>query len=372
MKARIALLALVAACRTASGVDDSAPPAATPGGGDPNAPADSGAPTRNEPPVVRFVTEGIVVDTYAGSSERGNHDDIGTAATFDNPVGLALLGNGDLLVTEYEGAQVRRVTAARATSRVVGGFRDPFAILLAADGTVYVQTDRNPAGEKTELSGSLWRLQDGVPELLVTGMNRPRGLTQQQDGRLALADRERNVLYTFDPASRTLSPLAGSGRRGLFDGVAAVAEFNEPYGMATLPDGSLVVADRGNHCIRQILPNGDVYRYAGDGNPGMRDDDDRLLARFDLPIDVATDTLGNVYVSDEGNRRIRVITTSGAVRSIAGDGVQGFADGPAAAARFYGQEQLIATADGKTLYVSDGNKGELTPSYHRVRRITLP
>jgi hypothetical protein len=58
------------------------------------------------------------------------------------------------------------------------------------------------------------------------------------------------------------------------------------------------------------------------------------------------------------------------VRTIAGDGAEGFADGSGAQARFYGQEGIAVTADGTTLYVADGTRGEIGP-YHRLRKLVI-
>jgi hypothetical protein len=73
-----------------------------------------------------------------------------------------------------------------------------------------------------------------------------------------------------------------------------------------------------------------------------------------------------------GNARIRRITAEGSVETIAGDGVRGFADGPGEKARFFGQEQLDVSSDGKLLYVTDGTRGEIGAPYNRIRRIALP
>jgi hypothetical protein len=116
---------------------------------------------------------------------------------------------------------------------------------------------------------------------------------------------------------------------------------------------------------------GEVTVFAGEGVPGMRDDPDKLKARFDRPIDVATDAEGNVFISDADNHRIRRISAAGTIETVAGDGTRGFADGVGAEARFFAQEQLEVTTDGKTVYVSDGSGGEDEP-FHRVRRIKIP
>jgi DNA-binding beta-propeller fold protein YncE len=351
-------LALVfAACRAGSGSDS--------GDGD-----DDGPKLYSEPPKIEAAAGDIVVETWAGSGASGSADGVGPDARLNNPVGVAVEDSGDVLVTEYDGAQLRRINKDRVTSTVVRGLDEPFGLLVLPD-SILVQTDKNAAGFKGPTTGTLWRVASGAAEELITGLARPRGLTRLLDGRVALADRDRNLLFTFDMTTRRLEPLAGSGLAGLFDGAATVAQFNQPYGLATLPDGSIVVADRGNHCIRRVALNGDVSLYAGDGIAGARDSNDRLNARFDWPIDVATDAVGNVYVSDEGNRRIRLITTSGAVRTVAGDGVQGYSDGAGLGARFFAQEQIAVTPDGKTIYVADGNKGLGAPPFHRVRRIRI-
>jgi DNA-binding beta-propeller fold protein YncE len=101
-------------------------------------------------------------------------------------------------------------------------------------------------------------------------------------------------------------------------------------------------------------------------------DGPRLSAKFFHPRDVAIDNAGNVYVSDVGNHRIRRIDPQGRVQTVAGDGTAGFQDGAGAQARFFGQEALDVTPDGKTIYVADGNGGQPAEPYHRIRRVTLP
>jgi sugar lactone lactonase YvrE len=337
------------------------------GGG---ADADAGPDTRKEPPVVHPIA-GVTVDTFAGSGTPGAAEGTGAAAQFTNPVGIAIDDGGDLVVTEYDGGRVRKITPAQATSLVASGITEPYAVATIGDA-IFVQSDSDQAGNKGADTGTIWIIPNGgPPAVLVGGLGRPRGLARLADGRLLVSDRTRETVSILDPASKAMTLLAGSGKSGFADGVGAAATVDGPYGAAALPDGSVVVADSGNHCIRKVTLAGEVSVFAGDRNPGMKDDPDKLAARFDGPADVAADAAGNVYVTDGGNHRIRRISAAGAVETVAGDGTAGFADGDGASAKFFGQEELEVSADGKTLYVTDGNGGEPGP-YHRVRRIALP
>ncbi len=330
---------------------------------------DMGPDTRGEPPVVHAIA-GVTVATLAGSGTEGSTEGTGAAALFSNPVGIAFDSSGALVVTEFDGGRVRRVTTGGATSLVASGILEPFGVTTTSTA-IYFQTAANKAGMKTATSGTIWRLVGATPEEVATGFNRPRVLTSLADGRLVVADRANGTVSLLDPATKAVTLIAGSATPGFADGTGAAARFNGPYGAAVLPDGSVVLADEGNHCLRKVTLAGVVTLFAGDRSPGMKDDTNKLAARFDGPTGVAVDGSGNVYVADRGNHRIRRISVAGAVETVAGDGSTGFADGAGIAARFFGQEGVVATSDGKTLYVADGNGGDDGP-YHRIRRITLP
>ncbi|MBX3203494.1 MAG: hypothetical protein KF764_00435 [Labilithrix sp.] len=375
-----AALVLACGCRAvnadARDVEDAGVTPADDGGplpdaGATEADASEDAPSRLEPPIVRPVP-GTAVETVAGSSTKGSLDGAGAAAQFDNPVGVLVDPSGALLVTEYDGGRLRKIALDGQTSTLTTGLFEPFA-LVATDDAIYVQTDRDRNGGKGTDTGTIWKiaLTGGAPELVIESLGRPRGLARLADGRVVVSDRTRHTISILNPADRTLTPLAGSGAPGFVDGKGAAARFNEPYGTTVLPDGSILVADSRNHVIRRVTLDGDVTTFAGDGKPGMKDDADKRLARFDKPIDVAVDVAGNAFVSDRGNFRIRRIATSGSVETAAGDGTQGFADGVGTATRFYGQEQLDVTPDGKVIYVSDGNDGDGQP-FHRIRRVAVP
>jgi DNA-binding beta-propeller fold protein YncE len=313
------------------------------------------------------------VSTLAGSGTAGDAEGTGSTVDLDNPVSIALAPGGDLLVLEYDANRVRSLTAAGVSSTVIatGIFQQPFGLVAASDGTLFVDTDYDPNGVKSSTTGTIWHVDVAAQTASVVkaDIGRPRSLAQLHDGRLVLADYRNHRLLLLDPQTAAVTPLAGSSCPGFADGQGTAAQFNIPYGVAVRPDGTIVVADLGNHRLRTVDLSGDVSTLAGDGTPGMIDGV-AAQARFYQPEALAIDAAGAIYVSDRGNHRIRRLA-GGSVQTLAGDGVEGFADGDGTMAHFYGQEGLAVTPDGTMLYVADGTNGDQVP-YQRVRAIALP
>lgn len=144
---------------------------------------------------------------------------------------------------------------------------------------------------------------------------------------------------------------AGDGVGGLQEGAGAQARFADPYGVAVGADGVVYVADAGdNNRIRRLWPDGRVDTLAGRGEGWT--DGPAAQAQFNTPSQLAVDAAGAVYVADTGNHVIRRIATDGTVGTLAGDGQPGFADGPAAQARFNGPMGVAVDAQGR-VYVAD-------------------
>lgn len=329
------------------------------------------------PPVglsVDFVA-GVNVSTLAGSGVPGAADGTGAGVGLSNPVSIALASNGDLFVAEYDGNRIRRITPAGVSTTVmpIGTLNQPFGLGAASDSVLYVETDHNPQGAKTLTSGTIWRVDvaSQAATVVKADIGRPRGVAVLLDGRIALSDYRSHRLMLLDPQTSVATPLAGNGCAGYADGQGAAAQFDAPYGIAVRSDGSLVVADYGNNRLRTVKVDGTVGTLAGDGINGMVDGA-AMQARFFAPEDVAIDASGAIYVSDTGNHRVRRLA-QGQVQTLAGDGVEGFADGAGNMAEFYGQEGIAVTPDGRTVYVADGTSGaDGVVPYHRVRAIAVP
>ncbi|MBX0289566.1 hypothetical protein K3G63_03905 [Hymenobacter sp. HSC-4F20] len=148
-----------------------------------------------------------------------------------------------------------------------------------------------------------------------------------------------------------VSTLAGTELGGFQDGSATTAQFSSPGSVAADAQGNVYVADYGNSRIRKISPAGVVSTYAGTGGEGYVDGPVGT-AQIYYPNGLATDAQGNVYVTQYGDR-IRKITPSGVVSTLAGNGYYGYADGAATEARFRAPSGPVIDAQGN-MYVADG------------------
>ena len=175
---------------------------------------------------------------------------------------------------------------------------------------------------------------------------------------------------TSTPASLTITAGAGIallagdvGGPGSRDGTGQAASFNVPIGIALDNAGNVYIGDSINHLLRKITPAGVVTTLAGAPGIGGSADGVGGAARFNHLEGVAVDGAGNVYVADTENQTIRKLAPDGAVTTLAGlAGSPGFSDGMGAAARF-NLPTGVATDSAGNVYVADiGN--------HTIRKIT--
>lgn len=158
-----------------------------------------------------------------------------------------------------------------------------------------------------------------------------------------------------------VTTFAGDGQAGTNDGWATSARFSSPAGICIDSSGTLYVADAGNHRIRRITATGAVTTVAGTGVAGFRDGAG-VIAQFSSPIGVCVDGAGNIYVADNGNHRIRKIDSAGNVSTFAGSGSSAYQDGPPASAGFMNLQLLASDVDG-SCYVGDWARiRKLSPS----------
>src|SRR5689334_17747362 len=193
-----------------------------------------------------------------------------------------------------------------------------------------------------------------------SGFSDPFGVAVAKDGTIYVADAgESNRIRKISPDGN-VTTLAG-GSEGFADGVGQAASFNTPSALALGPLGELFVADTGNNRIRKITPDGHVSTVAGDGTAGYVDGP-AAKAQFNGPIGVAVDADGNVFVADTYNDRIRLIAPDGQVSTVAGSGTPGFADGDRNTSLFDTPCGIVVAGDGTLIVADTGND--------RLRKIT--
>lgn len=191
---------------------------------------------------------------------------------------------------------------------------------------------------------------DGSP----TTLSDPFGVAVGEDGTVYFSDGgDNNRIQKISPEG-TITTLAG-GNEGFADGAGAQASFNTPSAIAIDKQGNLYVADTGNNRIRKITPEGVVTTVAGDGTAGYADGP-AAQARFNGPIGVTVDQHGNLYVADTYNDRIRKISTDGQVTTTAGSGQPGYADGAATSALFDTPCGVAVASDGSLIVADTGNR----------------
>ena len=149
---------------------------------------------------------------------------------------------------------------------------------------------------------------------------------------------------------------AGTGATGYSGdgGPPTSATFNNPFGIAAGPSGEIYVADTYNHVIRKIPWNGGtISTVAGNGTAGFSGDGGLATsASLSFPSDIYFNVAGNLFIADELNHRIRMVTPAGVITTIAGNGTSGYSGdgGPAVSAILSQPSDVFATASGGGLF----------------------
>ena len=329
------------------------------------------------------------VSTLAGGGTSGNGlflDGPGASAEFREPYGVAVDKQGNVYVADDANSRVRLITPAGVVSTLAGngysGYINgpgngselslPRGVAIDGQGNIYVTDNGNVRIRMINSS-------DVVSTFAGTGFfgsvngpgatasfTAPYGVMVDSAGNIYIADAGNQLIrkITSGDVVSTLAGNTGNGSGGYQDAsTGAAAWFSSPQGLAIDSKGNIYVADAGNNRIRTISPTGAVTTVAGDGNANFKDAATALSAEFNLPSGIAVDTKGNLYVADQSNNRIRMISAAGAVSTLAGDGTANFKDGPGLSAEFNGPSGIAIDQQGN-LYVADQYN-------NRIRKITM-
>ena len=241
--------------------------------------------------------------------------------------------------------------------------------MTAAAGAGMPVTAATGAGTIAPLAGTgqSGYTGDGGPALEAT-LDAPRTLDVAPDGTVYVADTDNHVIRRID-TDGTITTIAGTGQPGYGGdgGPATEAWITSPHGVAVDHLGNVYIADSRNHRVRRVNPNGVMSTVAGTGRSGF--DGDRGPARLALlstPKGVAVDRHGDLYIADTGNHRIRRVNSSGVIVTVAGIGeAGGSGDGGAAIDARITNPRAVAVDRQGRFSILEGTEGEIG----RVRRV---
>jgi uncharacterized protein (TIGR03437 family) len=181
------------------------------------------------------------------------------------------------------------------------------------------------------------------------------GVVTDTAGNLYIADYGNNRIRKVTPTG-TISTVAGNGTAGFSgdSGAATSAALHGPGGIAIDSSANLYIADALNNRIRKVI-NGTISTIAGTGVAGFSGDGGPATsAVLNNPTALALDAAGNLYIADVRNNRIRMVTPSGTISTVAGSGQSGYSGdgGPATSAALNSPLGLAADATGN-LFIAD-------------------
>lgn len=347
------------------------------------------ADTRNNR--IRRVAPDGTITTVAGIGRYGFRGDGGpaTEAWMVLPHGVALTPAGTFLVFDTYNARLREVNAAGVIQTVAGTgtptstgdggpataatFNQPLGVAAGPGGVIYVSDSLSHRVRRIDPDGTILTVAgtgvggyggDGGPGVEAQ-LFYPAGLAVDTAGNLYIADQGNHRIRRLSPDG-ALARFAGTGEPGYggSGGLAISAKLRDPYGLAFDAAGNLYVAELGNHRVRRIGTDGIIHDVAGTGESGFSGDGGvATQARLNHPQGVAADAAGNLYIADSDNHRIRRVGADGKISTVAGTGVAGFSgDGAAAvAARLNHPEGITVDADGSLLIADYWN--------HRIRQV---
>jgi sugar lactone lactonase YvrE len=285
---------------------------------------------------VRRISADGLIRTVAGSGKLGLdlEEKVAREAAMNAPRGLAVDRDGGIIAVEFQSRVIRKITPDGALVHVGGtgvegrggdgglatqaSLLNPNMALIDGEGNLLIADTGNNRIRKIDQSGTITtfagtgfagRSGDGGPAAQARIPN-PVGLAlDPENGDLYISETNTHTIRKIDKTG-AVSTVVGTGIPGFGGdgGPAVMAQLSQPFGLA-LHKSRLYIADQGNHRIRVVdLTTGAISTAAGSGQPGFGGDGGAPEnAQLWFPTGVAVDSVGHLYVADQGNNRIRVI-----------------------------------------------------------------
>ena len=346
--------------------------------------------------IICFLSLGLlkaqIITTIAGNGTWSYGGDNGqaTAAALKTPSEITLDAFGNIYIADYDNHRIRKINSLGIITTVAGtgaiGFsgdggpataarlNQPEQVALDATGNMYIVDTGNERVRKVSTTGVITTIAGtGVAGFSGDGgfataaqLNAPEEVALDGSGNVYIADFNNRIrkINTLG----IISTIAGTGIAGFSGdgGQATAAQFNEP-GVTIDAVGNIFIADYVNHRIRMINTLGIINTIAGTGVGGFSGDGGLATnAQIDLPWSIAIDVAGNLYFADFRGARVRMINTSGIINTVAGNGIGAFSGdgGLATNAELRNPNGVAIDASMCNLYIDDA-------SNNRIRKVSF-
>jgi uncharacterized protein (TIGR03437 family) len=232
--------------------------------------------------------------------------------------------------------------------------KDPGGVFVDASGNIFIADTNNNRIREIAAGGTTITTvvgQGGVPAFPT--LTNPGGIFVDASGNLFIADTYASQIQELPAGGTTVKTIAGGGSTGYYGdgGPATSAALFDPAGVFVDAFGNVFVADTSNNVIRKFTIGGNITTVAGNsgGTAGFSGDGGPATsAELHNPTSVWVDASGNMFIADSGNQRIRKVSSSGTITTIAGNGREGATGdgGPATSAGLYDPLGVVVDASG--------------------------
>jgi sugar lactone lactonase YvrE len=340
---------------------------------------------------VNFPNSNIVTVAGNGLATFSGDGGVAIKASMNNPCGLSLDAFGNLYIADTTNDRIRKVDTRGIITTVAGRtgtghlgdngpatnayLSSPFDVALDTNGNFYIADYGNNKIRKVDTNGIITTVA-GTGSAFFGGdggqaknaeLNHPAGVALDFAGNLFIADSSNNCIRKIDTKG-IISTVAGK-RTASFSGdggLATNATLTKPNAVCIDTFGNLYIADYGNNRVRKVDTNGIITTVAGKGVAVFFGDGGAATnAGVNAPTGVGVDALGNLFIADPNDNRVRRVDTSGIIATVAGTGGYGYSgDGSAAIKAMLSSPYGLGLDAAGNLFVADlGNR--------RIREVFL-